>query len=485
MPIHHRFIYAIACLCLLLTAPNPTAATDAPPLTRPATAPATQPIAPIGVLVLPDLHCPAACQIGQWVAQALSRVPQLRCPEAGLRLRLAAGTEPMPATANAAQLAKLGKRARCRFVVVIVGGWHVNLTRATCRLLDRSRERPVVESVRIDISAEGSVLVDGEAIAVALLKKLPISADVGEAFAGRRRETRIAKAWALYAEAERAWAAEDLPGALAGAVKATKLDRDFAVGYQLMGRVLLSQKRTVLAEAAFRKAGELDPTLAEAHHWLAVVLEQMGRLDDARTVCELAVKAHPRDPRHRNLLGRIQQARGAFAEALAAYDAAARLVPVDADSHIVRGQCLAKLNRLPEAIVAVKKAMLLAPKSVAAHNTLAGVFRQAGDLDTALETLDLSIQLDPNQNAAYFETASIYLHLQQWQRVIDVLKKITDEADRRPLGFVAQAYKMIGQARAARAEKDAAMVAYKRSLALRRDPIVQNLIDRLNEPEEP
>ena len=484
MPIYHRFIYAIVCLCLPLAASSPATAADALPSTRPATAPATQPAAPISVLILPDFQSSAKSrQAGQWVARALGRVPNVICPEASRGLRIALAPGGSAADRTPADLAKSAASAQCRFVVVVAVTEKQGVSTVRCRLADCGGKEPTVAA--FEVSAKGSVLDAGDAAVIAILKRLPVSPKAVEVFTARRRATRSVAAWACFAAAERAWAVEDLPGALAEAVKATKLDRDFAVGYQLMGRVLLSRKRPVLAEAAFRKAGELDPALAEAHHWLAVVLEQMGRLDDARTVCGLAVKAHPRQPRHRNLLGRIQQARGAFAEALAAYDAAARLAPVDADAYIVRGQCLAKLNRLPEAIAAAKKAMLLAPKSVAARNTLAGIFRQAGDLDTALETLDLSIQLDPNQNAAYFETASIYLHLQQWQRVIDVLKKITDEADRRPLGFVAQAYKMTGQAHAARAEKDAAIAAYKRSLVLRRDPTVQNLIDRLNEPEEP
>jgi tetratricopeptide (TPR) repeat protein len=438
-----------------------------------------------GVLIVSSLHGePAEAEIGLYVADAIGRVTELRCPDLADQLRPAINDADPAARKTDAQLAALGEKADCRFVVLVTAAaGEDGPASVTCRLIDRQAADGGAETIELPAAA-GSPIVLGEAAARAVLARLPVSQAARDAFAGRRQATANAAAWADYCQGLRAWAVGDRAGALAAAVKATKADRDFAAGYCLMGRVLADGKRPVLAEAAFRKAGELDGGRGDAHHGLAEVLRQRDQLADALAVAELAVLAEPAQPRHRQLVGAIQQARGRHEDALAAYDATAALGLCDPAVHVSRGQCLAKLNRTAEAIAVLNRAIEAAPKSIVARNSLADVQWQAGDPDAALETLDLSVQIDPGQNGAYFQTAEIYLQLQRWDRAIDVLKKITDESDRRGAAFVAQAWKMIGEAHAGAGRTQEALAACTRSLALRPDPTVQAMIDRLNAPPQ-
>ncbi|HVN64580.1 MAG TPA: tetratricopeptide repeat protein, partial [Candidatus Binataceae bacterium] len=74
-----------------------------------------------------------------------------------------------------------------------------------------------------------------------------------------------------------------------------------------LGAVLAHGKHYAEALAAYRKAAALTPGDPTIHYKIAVVLYELGRGDDARAECAIAIAAAPGNPEARALLASINQ----------------------------------------------------------------------------------------------------------------------------------------------------------------------------------
>ena len=82
------------------------------------------------------------------------------------------------------------------------------------------------------------------------------------------------------------------------------LDDNLAEGYVSRATILTDfEWNWPAAEADFRKAIELNPNSAIAHHWYARYLAEIGRSDEALREIEAAEKLDPLSPSHSNLEG--------------------------------------------------------------------------------------------------------------------------------------------------------------------------------------
>jgi len=95
----------------------------------------------------------------------------------------------------------------------------------------------------------------------------------------------------------------------------------------LSGLVALLDKRPDDAEAAFRKAIELDPTDAAGYEQLARLYAKTGRLNEAVTTYETAIKARPEDPNLHYFLGTLYAFGGAQDKAIERYEDAIKYGP--------------------------------------------------------------------------------------------------------------------------------------------------------------
>lgn len=85
-----------------------------------------------------------------------------------------------------------------------------------------------------------------------------------------------------------------MPEALRAADRALALDPDNAATHASRGLALyLHDWDFVAAEAAFRRALELDPELINGHHWFGMMLSVLGRHDEALTHMRVAAAAAP------------------------------------------------------------------------------------------------------------------------------------------------------------------------------------------------
>jgi DNA-binding winged helix-turn-helix (wHTH) protein/Tfp pilus assembly protein PilF/TolB-like protein len=134
------------------------------------------------------------------------------------------------------------------------------------------------------------------------------SHDLREAIAAFERATAIdpsyalAYAWVANAYSPLSYAGfappwETGPAQRAAAEKALLLDADLAEAHLGLALALgFHERRWGDAEAAFRRALELDPNYATGHHWYAFFLQMVGRFDEALAERHRALEIDPLTP---------------------------------------------------------------------------------------------------------------------------------------------------------------------------------------------
>ena len=96
------------------------------------------------------------------------------------------------------------------------------------------------------------------------------------------------------------------------------------------------------AEAEFRRAIELNPNYATAHHWYSNLLQYLGRNDEALVQARLAAQLDPRSAIVRNALAEMLMGRGEFSDALTELATAIEIDPSQPNAYFDIGlaQCL-------------------------------------------------------------------------------------------------------------------------------------------------
>ena len=182
-----------------------------------------------------------------------------------------------------------------------------------------------------------------------------------------RRDPRHAEAWSGLADAygvlpEYTETTEDeaYPAARHAATQALEIDPDLAQAHASLAFVLFWWDRDpVLAEHEFRRALELRPGYATAHHWYGNLLLSLDRVD----------------------------------EALAELETAHRADPLSLIIGTERSAALYHARRFAEAEALLRRTIELDPQFSEARYWLARTLIERGDTDGALEELRRTLQV--------------------------------------------------------------------------------------------
>jgi len=116
-----------------------------------------------------------------------------------------------------------------------------------------------------------------------------------------------------------------LTEAAASFEKCVQLAPAFSDGYNNLGTVLQEKSDAAGAEAAFRRAFEIDANYNASFN-LAKILYQQGKLDEALDYVQRSIRKFPRSLLADNLQGLILESQNKFDEAIASYEAALHIV---------------------------------------------------------------------------------------------------------------------------------------------------------------
>ena len=198
-----------------------------------------------------------------------------------------------------------------------------------------------------------------------------------------------------------------LAAAIAALRRATDLDPGNAEAHHLLGRALLWGGRLSEAADSLRLAIVLRDDFAAAHLDLAVALAAAGRDREAMAAGRRAVGLAPQLAEGHRLLSELLEAAGEYDEA-AGYSRRAAAVNTDTTRgrlDLVRALTLE--GNFDEAETRLRQAIALDPDSDELHKALGEVLAKRGQFEAAIEECDRALGLNPLQVAAHYTAVRI------------------------------------------------------------------------------
>jgi tetratricopeptide (TPR) repeat protein len=151
---------------------------------------------------------------------------------------------------------------------------------------------------------------------------------------------------------------------------------------------------------------EVNPNDALAHVNLGnALLEIPGRMPDALSEYQTALRIYPGYADAHNNLGAILLQSGRTTEAVAEYQAAVRLDPEYPDAHSNLGSALSQIpGHLPEATAELETAVRLDPENARRRAALGNVLLQTpGRILEAIVQLETAVRIDPGDAGSHYQ----------------------------------------------------------------------------------
>jgi tetratricopeptide (TPR) repeat protein len=216
---------------------------------------------------------------------------------------------------------------------------------------------------------------------------------------------------------------EIYPKAKAAALKALELDDTLAEAHtSLAYEKDLYEWDWAGAEREYRRAIELNPSYATAHHWLALHFTYLGRMDDA--IAEVR-RAHELDPVsliiNANLASLLHWG-GRHQEAVEQYRKTLEMDPNFAFGRQVFGRYLMDREMYNESIAELQTAVALAP-SPRSRSFLGGAYARSGNRAEALKILSELQEMSEREYVPPWAIANVYTGLGDRERAIEWLGK--------------------------------------------------------------
>jgi Flp pilus assembly protein TadD len=272
-------------------------------------------------------------------------------------------------------------------------------------------DAPGISATVLAARLEQAFEPDGFEAVVGLSRKVP------SAFALRVLGDVLSKQFRRYEEAEAAYR------------KAIEVDPQYAYAWVRLGDLLRKQlARLAEAEAAYRTAIEIDPRHAVAWIRLGIVLHDRGRLADAEATYRKAIELDPQYAFAWNRLGRVLRDLARLTEAEVAYRKAVAVDPQYAFAWSRLGVVLDDLGRFAEAESAYRRATDLDPTNGRYWNSLAWCCYQNHDLELATEdAARRAVELTPSSPHAVHTLATVLAARDNWSEAEPFARRFLTE----------------------------------------------------------
>jgi tetratricopeptide (TPR) repeat protein len=209
------------------------------------------------------------------------------------------------------------------------------------------------------------------------------------------------------------------------ALKALQLDDRLAEAHALMADILMTGDWDWTgAEQAYRRAIELNPGFAGAHHRYSIYLGNMGRVDEALAEAKRAVELDPLSIFGNNNLARVYNWARRFDDALNQSRTVLELAPTYGNAFRVRGQALVGKGLYREAISDYEKFSASPQGDTTYALAVTGYARaRAGDRRGALTLLQRMRAFAAHGYVPSYHFALIYIGLGDTDRAFAWLEK--------------------------------------------------------------
>ena len=233
----------------------------------------------------------------------------------------------------------------------------------------------------------------------------------------------LAETYVLFSSYDVAPAADSMPAAKAAALRALEIDEQLAEAHTALGFYLSNYEwDRAGSEKEYRRAIELKPNYATAHHWFGADLANVKRFDEA--LVELR-RAEELDPLSRIIgtnLGDVLVHARRYDEAIAQYKRVLSRDPNFAYAHRALGWAFGAKGMYDEAIAETRTAMKLREGS-SAKGYLGLWLAKSGQRDEALTLLKEIKQQSAHTYVQSYTFALIYIGLGNKEEALTHLEK--------------------------------------------------------------
>lgn len=218
-----------------------------------------------------------------------------------------------------------------------------------------------------------------------------------EAMALAPRSAKVQTAWGRYL-----FFRQEFQAAEAAFKRAIELDPKSVAPHIFLGNLYLTGLRQPQAAIAAYQAGlTLNSSHAGARFGLGSALAAAGDIEQAKTELEEAIRLAPTSPLPLAVLGGLYAAEKNYDQALEVFAAALDAQPKFAQAHLARGDVFVAKGEDGKALAEYEAALQIAPKLGAAYTKIGLVHEQNQRVAEAEQAYRAAIEMDPRQVIAY------------------------------------------------------------------------------------
>jgi len=233
----------------------------------------------------------------------------------------------------------------------------------------------------------------------------------------------LAETYVLFSSYDVAPADDSMPQAKAAALRALAIDDSLAEAHTALGFYLSDYEwDREGSEKEYRRAIELKPNYATAHHWLGADLSNIKRFDDSLYELRRAEELDPLSPIIGTNLGDTLVFAHRYDEAIAEYKRTLVRDPNFASAHQSLGSAYGLSGRYPEAIAETRTAVEL-NKAPARKGYLGLWLAKSGNRQEALKLLSELKQESSQNYVQSYSFALIYIGLGDKEEALNWLEK--------------------------------------------------------------
>ncbi len=241
----------------------------------------------------------------------------------------------------------------------------------------------------------------------------------------------LAQTFVLFPEYAGLPAKEYFPRAEAAARRALELDENLAEAHSVLGLVRLQYAWDWSgAEREFKKAIELNPNFPTAHHWYNIMLGCVGRLDEAMNEIRRAQELDPLSLIINENVGAVFYSMRRYDEAIGQHKKTLELDQNFAGCHSALGDAYCQKGMFAEAIAEHQKVRVLSESGPYGLGPLGYAYARSGRVNEAKQVLNQLLAFSKQGYVVSYGIASVYNGLGVRNGALQWLERACEEHDR-------------------------------------------------------
>ena len=253
--------------------------------------------------------------------------------------------------------------------------------------------------------------------------------------------------------------------------KVLDVEPSHADALHFLGMIAAQNDRPNMAIDLMTRSIALNSNVPAFHANLGRVCKEQGKLDEAvacyRRVLELQTNS---SEAHYNL-GNLLQTQGKLDDALACYQATVELRPDFAEGYLKLGNALTEQGTFEDAINAYRRVLHLMPSFAEGHLCIGNVLMQQGKLDEAVDAYRIALKLKPDYADGHLNLGNVLRDQGNTDEAIACYQRALElKPD------YAEAHSNLGMAYKDQGKLEQAITCHRRALDLKPD-FAQGYID--------